>query len=663
MRGQNRVMRRDWVGCLTDARTWLVNQPRLAKRLFLAANDFALLLFAAWLALSLQGAWADSWTCVVVLLSAPAAGCFFLWRLGLYRIATRFIRSGDAARMYLALGLAILAWALLVFMVGRVGPGLVEPHSIVLVYAALACAFVRASRWLAVWLLRGALPPRVSSDAPRSVAVYGTGPAGVRLLEALRESTRYAPVAFIDDSPSLIGQRVGGLKVYREAKIKRLIERHGLREVLLALPHRSRNEMLEIVRRLSTYPLCVRIMPSIDDIAFGRASVSDHVLVDAIDLLGREPVAPDAVLMARTIRDKCVMVTGAGGSIGSELARQIVRCRPRCLVLLDHAEAALYAIRTEIADWLDAGTAGSNAPEVVAVLGSILDRAMLERVMRRYGVQTVYHAAAYKHVAIVEDNAVAGLRNNTFGTAAVAKAAARQNVERAILVSTDKAVRPTSMMGASKRLAELIFQAYAVEHRGDVIFSIVRFGNVLDSSGSVVRRFRKQIEEGGPVTVTDRQATRFFMSIPEAAALVMQACAMAKGGEVFALDMGARINIEALARTMIRLTGRTVRDEGNPHGDIPISYIGLRPGEKRHEERPIGREAAATEHPRIWRNEEPHPTMDDLAAELARLEAVLPDGRVDVIQTVISRIIADYRPEPQTHTASDVWPALSRALH
>ena len=452
-----------WFGFLTSLRVRLVDLPRLAKRTVLASNDFVLLLLAVWLAFSLRWGrfyWPESWHLMAILLGAPALGCFFLWRLGLYRIATRFIRGKDAARMYLALGVAVLVWALLVLMLAGTGnPELVVPRLVVLLYAVIACALVRSSRWVAAWLLKGAAPQRLRPGERRPVVIYGAGPAGVRLVEALREFPEYAPIGFIDETPSLIGQQVSGLKVYREAKIERIVQRDGVRDVFLAMPDRSRRELQAIVGRLAAHSLRVKTMPSIEDIATGRVSVTDLRPVDVADLLGRNPIPPDPVLLARAIRNKCVMVTGAGGSIGSELARQIVACEPRCLVLLDHSESALYAIETEITDQLERAAGVDHRPEIAAVLGTVLDMALLEHTMRRYGVQTIYHAAAYKHVPMVESNAVMSLRNNTFGTVVLAKAAVRSAVERVVLVSTDKAVRPTSIMGASKRLAELVFQA------------------------------------------------------------------------------------------------------------------------------------------------------------------------------------------------------------
>jgi len=560
-------------------------------------------------------------------------------------------------------------WALVVFMlVGTGDPSHVVPRSVIVAYGIVAAVMISASRWAGAWLLRGAAAPNLPHDL-RPVVIYGAGASGIELLEALRRSGGYDPVGFIDHAPSLIGQRISGLKVYRVEKLPRLVERDGIREVLLALPSHRRRERQEIIRNLSKYPVPVKILPSIEDIASGRVAVTDLRPVDVLDLLGRDPVPPDGELLGRAVGMRSVMVTGAGGSIGSELVRQILRQQPRRLVLYEISETALYDIETEIADALErrARTEAdrTQAPKIVSVLGSVLDETLLDRTIRQHEVETIYHAAAYKHVPIVESNPVIGLRNNTLGTSALASVASRLGVARVTLISTDKAVRPTSIMGASKRLAELIFQAHAADTDGSTVFTMVRFGNVLDSSGSVVRRFRKQIENGGPVTVTDRHVTRYFMSIPEAASLVIQASAMAQGGEVFVLDMGEPVRIDDLARTMIKRMGREVRDETNPDGDIEIEYMGLRPGEKLYEELRLEERTTPTEHPRIRRHSEPYLEKIELAKELSLLEEAMASGNLDVIQAVLSRTVEGYRPGPQAPEAEAKrpWPAVSRTLH
>lgn len=656
------------LGRLIDARATLVDWPRAAKRVLLSSSDFLLLLCAVWLAFSLRWGrnyWPDNWRMVTVFLGAPALGLLFLWWLGLYRTATRFMRSEDAARMYLAVGLAVLTWALLVFMVVGTGdPDRVVPRLVVVLYAILACTFIRSSRWVAAWLLRGAPLPRPPTNGRRPVIIYGAGSTGAKLAEALHDSAEYVAIGFIDEAPSLVGQQVSGLKVYREAKIERFMRRDGVKDVFLALPESRRHEFQVTASRLAAHGLRVKTVPTIKDMTAGHVAVTEAKSIDSSDLLGRDTIRPDIALLARGIEGKSVMITGAGGSIGSELTRQIVSCKPRCIVLVEHSEAALYAIHTDVIDQLDIGLNAAYRPEIIPVLGTVLDAALLEQTIQRYGVDVIFHAAAYKHVPIVESNAAAGLRNNTLGTAVLARVAEQLGVKRVLLVSTDKAVRPTSVMGASKRLAELIFQAYAAEPDTGTVFSIVRFGNVLDSSGSVVRRFRKQIEEGGPVTVTDREVTRFFMSIPEAASLVIQAGAMARGGEVFVLDMGERVKIDDLARTMIRLMGRTVQDDANPDGEIAIRYIGLRPGEKQYEELHIAESGRATEHPSIRRNDEPFMKKADLERALVTLEQALERESIQAIQDLLALTVEGYRPVPQpaghvTASAGSVTGALN----
>jgi FlaA1/EpsC-like NDP-sugar epimerase len=407
----------------------------------------------------------------------------------------------------------------------------------------------------------------------------------------------------------------------------------------------QRRERRAALQQLEQLKMRVRTLPAMEDLATGRVAVSDLRPVEADDLLGRDPVRPDALVLARNIAAKSVMVTGAGGSIGSELVRQIIGLRPKRLVLFDNSESQLYQIDLTAETLCQAARArGEAEPQIVAVLGSVLDAPTVRRVIEANEVETIYHAAAFKHVPLVEHNPVAGLRNNTFGTATLAEAAAACGVERFVLVSTDKAVRPTSIMGASKRLAEMILQARAAEGRGRTVFTMVRFGNVLDSSGSVVQRFRRQVEAGGPVTVTHPGMIRYFMSIPEAAGLVIQAGAMASGGDVFVLDMGEPVKIDDLARAMIRLMGREVRDADNPDGDIAIEYVGPRDGEKLSEELLIGENVIPTEHARILRSQEPFLAKAKLEPLLAELAAALEEDSVPAIKATLARAVENYRP-------------------
>ncbi len=662
---------------ISNARSLLIGQTRTVKRAVLMVNDLLLLSLAVWLAFSLRlvapyvPANPTLW---MVLISAPVAGVIVFHFLGLYRLVTRFLGYRGAARIFGGIGLSTLMWAVVVLMaIGTGDPSIWVPRSVIFLYPAIGGLLVWASRELAALLLVSGVSAQPRQPDRTRVLIYGAGAEGVQLLDALRRSRDHEAIGFIDDTPSLIGQQVAGLKVYRVSKLARFVERDAVKEVLLALPRRQRSERQEIIRRLAQHSVRVKTMPAMEDIATGRVSVTDLRPIDVDDLLARDPVPPNAELLTRSIRGKSVMVTGAGGTIGSELSRQILRQAPARLVLLELSEAALYEVETEIRDTLERLDASDGAkaaakPDIVGVLGSVMDARLLESTMRTYGVETIYHAAAYKHVPIVEANPVAGLRNNTFGTLALARMALRAGVERVVLVSTDKAVRPTNIMGASKRLAELVFQAAAAAG-AKTVFTMVRFGNVLDSSGSVVRRFRRQIQDGGPVTVTHRDVIRYFMSIPEAATLVIQAGAMAKGGEVFVLDMGEPVRIDDLARTMIRMVGLDIRDDANPLGDIAIRYVGLRPGEKLFEELLLdGGRTTATEHPRIRQNKEPFLPVQVLERELAQLEAAmqLDSGNLEAIKEILARTVEGYTPTPiekDAFEAAATWTPPGRTLH
>jgi FlaA1/EpsC-like NDP-sugar epimerase len=430
-----------------------------------------------------------------------------------------------------------------------------------------------------------------------------------------------------------------------------------------------------VIRSLEPLPVVVKTLPGLADIASGRVQISDLRPVDVDDLLGRDAVPPDPALLSRDIAGKSVLITGAGGTIGSELTRQVMRLGPRRVVLLELSEVALYEIEAE-ARQIAAGlqerhgeTAGDI--EIVPVLGSVLDARLVRLVLERDAIETIYHAAAYKHVPIVEENPETGLRNNSFGPLVLAEAAVEAGVTRMVLISTDKAVRPTGVMGASKRLAELVLQAMAEKPDTKTVFTMVRFGNVLDSSGSVVRRFRRQIEEGGPITVTHPDIIRYFMSIPEAAQLVIQAGAMASGGEVFVLDMGPPVKIDDLARTMVRLSGLEIRDEDNPDGDIAIDYIGLRQGEKLYEELLIGENATGTSHSRIMRNaDEPFLPLDRLTTELTALEKAMDTGDTGMLEAILKRTVEGYTAPSAVVEAvraeageEDEWQVPARTLH
>jgi FlaA1/EpsC-like NDP-sugar epimerase len=624
---------------------WLVGLGRHEKRVILAVNDFILFNLALWLAMSLRLGelfFPAAWDLFVVLGAAPCIGVATFFQLRVYRMVTRFIGGRGAVLTAAAVGLSGLYWGLLVHLSGVYS----VPRSVVLFYPVLAAALIWSSRQAAASFLMGLgveLPARPRERTQR-VLIYGADTAGVQLLEALERAGDSEPVGFIDPNPTLRSQYVGGLKVHLPDRMPGLIQRLAVDEVLLAMPKARRRDRQAALRQLESLKMKVRTLPAIEDVAAGHFTVSDLRPVETEDLLGRDPVPPDPALLARNIAGKSVMVTGAGGSIGSELVRQVIRQRPRRLVLLERSEAHLYEIDMEADALVRVMANPEAAPPVVAVLGSVLDTDLVRRTIEENGVETIYHAAAFKHVPIVEQNPVAGLRNNTLGTICLADTAAACGVERLVLISTDKAVRPASIMGASKRLAEMALQARAAEHGARTVFAVVRFGNVLDSSGSVVRRFRRQIEAGGPLTVTHPDMIRYFMSIPEAAGLVIQAGAMAAGGEVFVLDMGEPVRIDDLARSMIRLTGLEVRDEAHPDGDIAIAYTGLREGEKLYEELLLGANIAPTEHPRIMRSREPYLPRLEFDGMLGELRAAMAEGSVEAIRTILGRTVEDYRP-------------------
>ena len=651
-------------------RKWLIELPRFYKRVVLIFSDFALLTAVLWAALSLRYQTfyvPDGVFAALLFVAGPVTTVATFGALGLYRIVTRFMGYKGAVTIFLCVGLSMLIWALAVFMTGQHG----MPRTVVLTYGLAGALFVSASRLTAGLFLKriGIEIPSVSLELEsKPVLIYGAGQRGVELLSALRRVHDRHALGFIDDEPSMWGQYVGGLKVYRPEKVGFMIERRGIKEVLLAIPETQRIVRRQIVQKLEHYPVVVKIVPDMQEIASGKVGITDVRPLEVEDLLGREPVPPNAELLSRSIQSKSILVTGAGGSVGSELVRQILRQSPSCLVLMDISEPALYQIELEVREAMAAAPEQYGRIEVVAVLGSVLDERLVRSTISAHGVQTIYHAAAYKHVPIVEQNVAAGILNNTFGCAVIADAARDLGVERFVLISTDKAVRPTNVMGATKRLAELVLQAHAKDEDVNTVFTMVRFGNVLDSSGSVVRRFRQQIRQGGPVTVTHPDIIRYFMSIREAAELVIQAGAMATGGEVFVLDMGDPVKIDDLARLMIRLAGLEARSGDESGGDIEIVYTGLRPGEKLYEELLLGANTTSTEHPRIKRSGEPWLPSAELWQELEQLREAIKSGDLDAIRDILKRTVEGYRPgagmaEPEREAKEKLWAPPSRTLH
>ena len=647
-------------------RQGLLELPRHRKRALLVGLDFITLSALLWVLMSVRFGrlyWPQDQHTALLLLAAPVISIIAFAYSGLYRLVTRYLGSRGHTRIVGAVTIAVLVWSLLVFMGGQYG----IPRSVIISYGVLSAIAIMLSRHAIAWVLKaaGIALERIDSIKDRhGVIIYGAGPPGIELASALTRLPGRDVIGFCDVSPTLWGQYVGGIKVYRPEKLGRIIERFDVKEILLAIPSSERHLRRLVMKELENYPVAVNVMPSLDDIAAGRVAVTDLRPLDVADLLGRDSVPPISDLLSRNSRGKNVLVTGAGGSVGSELVRQLLGQGPARLILLDLSEPALFEIEMQAREAISG--LPEPRPEIAAVLGSVLDFQLVSEAMSRYNIQTVYHAAAYKHVPMVERNPGVGLTNNIFGTDVVAEAAIANRVERVVLISTDKAVRPTNVMGASKRLAELVLQARASQSPGTV-FTMVRFGNVLDSSGSVVGRFRRQIKAGGPITITDPEIIRYFMSIPEAAELVIQAGAMAQGGEVFVLDMGEPVKILDLARLMVRLSGLELRDEAHPQGDIELVFTGLRPGEKLYEELLIGGATTGTEHPRILRSDEPFLSPAELKRELDLLRAAIAIRDVDTIQAMLMRTVEGYRPDKDArvmeNVASTNWVGPSRTLH
>lgn len=633
----------------TVLRSYLLDMPRYHKRALLVLIDLALLSLTLWIALSVryQTLWVPpSLGSATLMVAGPLITIATLWHFGIYRLVTRFIGYYGIVQICLAVGLSVLTWSLLVFMGGQYG----IPRSVIAGYAVGGVLCVLATRWLIKLLLEsaGIRFPATDNRIRKASLIYGADAVGIALFNAVQRSRDRYIVGFVDPSPNLWRQYIGGLKVYSPERMPRLIEREQVQEVLVAMASDRYQERRWILRELKRLPVSVKVLPTYEDLSAGDVSVKSLRDIEVGDLLGRESVAPNVALMDRNTVEKSILVTGAGGSIGSELVKQIARRKPRRLVLLDISEIGLYQTENLAREILR--RSGSSTTELKVVLGSAADARLVDEVISANGIQTIYHAAAYKHVPMVENNPLTGVENNVFGALVTAQSASKHGVERFVLVSTDKAVRPTSVMGASKRLAELILQAEALKGSGTV-FTMVRFGNVLDSSGSVVPRFREQIRNGGPITVTHPDVTRYFMLIPEAAELVIQAGAMAQGGEVFVLHMGDPVRIDDLARLMVRLSNLEVRDADNPNGDIEIVYRGLRPGEKLYEELLIGAQTQTTEHPRIFKSDEPFIEPENLQAFLHDLKTAIGARNEAAIIALLKKIVEDYRPRAEMPAA------------
>ncbi|MFG0417571.1 polysaccharide biosynthesis protein [Pseudomonas sp. zjy_8] len=643
-------------------REFLVALPRRQKRLLQLAADMLLIWAALWLSFAVRlGDFfaakpfnGHGW----LFIAAPLIALPIFIRMGMYRAVMRYVGSDALLTIAKAVSLSALVLALAVYW--YIGPTAVVPRSMVFNYWWLSLLLLGGLRmamrqfFIGNWLDPLSLHGDADNGVAR-VAIYGAGTAGNQLLAALRLSKTMRPVAFVDDDAGVANRVIAGLRVYTPKHIQQMIDETGADEILLAMPSISRARRREILDALEPYSLHVRSVPGFTDLASGRVKVEDIQEVDIADLLGRDAVPPRQDLFERCIKDQVVLVTGAGGSIGSELCRQILASGARTLLLFEHSEFNLYSIHSELQQRIERE---SLSIRLVPILGSIRNFERLFDILQTWRVNTVYHAAAYKHVPMVEHNVAEGVLNNLVGTTNAAQASIKAGVANFVLISTDKAVRPTNVMGSTKRLAEMVLQALSresapllfgqeqgVHQVNKTRFTMVRFGNVLGSSGSVIPLFREQIKQGGPVTVTHPNITRYFMTIPEAAQLVIQAGSMGQGGDVFVLDMGSPVKIADLAEKMIRLSGLSVRDESTPHGDIAIEFTGLRPGEKLYEELLIGEDVKPTEHPMIMRAEEDMLPWEELKARLQALLAAVDEDDYARVRMLLRETVHGYVPE------------------
>lgn len=642
----------------------LVRLPRRYKRLVQIAMDAVLVWVALWLSFVVRLGDVDDIHPLGGHLWLFAAAPFFSIPLfihfGIYRTVMRYLGTDALIAIVKAVSLSTLILALAVYW-NRDTPAMI-PRSMVFNYWWLSIMLIAGLRLcMRHYFVGNWFSPEQPSKLggrdirlPR-VAIYGAGSAGNQLAAALRMGRGMRPVAFIDDDHNIYNRVIAGLRVYSPKHIQQMIDETGAVEILLALPSASRTRRRQILETLERFPLHVRTVPGFMDLASGRVKVEDVQEVDIADLLGRDAVPPQQGLFERCIRGQVVMVTGAGGSIGSELCRQIISTDPKVLLLFEHSEFNLYSIHAELEHRI---RRESLSVRLIPILGSVRNQERMFELMRTWAVNTIYHAAAYKHVPMVEHNIAEGVLNNVLGSLYTAQAALRAGVEHFVLISTDKAVRPTNVMGSTKRLAEMVLQALSLESAAVLFqdkeqvhqvnntrFTMVRFGNVLGSSGSVIPRFYEQIRKGGPVTVTHPNITRYFMTIPEAAQLVIQAGAMGQGGDVFVLDMGHPVKIADLAEKMIHLTGLSVCSETNPHGDISIEFTGLRPGEKLYEELLIGDNVSPTDHPMIMRANEEHLSWSDFKVVLARLLDAVEQDDYDLVRQLLRETVCGYKPE------------------
>jgi FlaA1/EpsC-like NDP-sugar epimerase len=612
----------------------IVSLNRYSKRVIAVLTDFSLCIFCTWLALVLR---LEELIIFKDFNFYPAIisiiiGLPIFWLFGLYRTIFRYTGSS----IIFTISVSTLVYGLLYFLVIGIYGIQTIPRSIGVIQPMILFFAIIISR-LGVKFIIGNHIHKGKVASKKNVLIYGAGDAGRQLLVALENSSEFKIKGFLDDNKQLHGQVLLGKKIYLPFKLERLINNYDIKLVFLAIPSISRSERNQIIKKLNDQKLIVKTLPTISEIVDGRITVSDIKDLNIEDLLDREEIKPDKKLLNKNVNSKTVIVTGAGGSIGSEICRQILKLNPYKLILLELNEFALYKIYEDLVSY-------NKNFEIIPLLGNTQDQKKLEMIFEVFKVDTIYHSAAYKHVPLVESNICEGVRNNVFSTLAVANAAVNKKISNLVLISSDKAVRPTNIMGATKRLSELCMQAIHANFKDiDINFSIVRFGNVLESSGSVIPKFKKQIKKGGPVTLTHKNVTRYFMSVTEAAQLVIQAGAMGKNCEVFVLDMGESIKIENLINKMINFFGFTVKNSENPDGDIEIKTIGLRPGEKLYEELLIGENPEDTTHPKIQKARDVYIFFDQLKVYLDNLKKLIEENKVDEVKNELNRVVKSYK--------------------
>jgi FlaA1/EpsC-like NDP-sugar epimerase len=624
---------------------YILNLPRITKRLIVLITDMGLCALTVWLAFFLLlGEWtllseqAQTAIFTSFILTIPVFNVF-----GLYRAIFRSSEWQSILAIIRATSAYGILYAALIFGVGFKG----IPPTIGLIQPILLVLAVGASRTIASYWLSKFYRPQLELTPIRGVLIYGAGTAGKQLLAMLRQNKEMKVLGFLDDNIKLQGQSLNGVTIYNPSDLPNLLQRLSVNDILLALPSVSRYHRNQILDSIAKLKISVRTIPSLNDLTMGKLVVNDLRELDIEDLLWRDPVEPNFDLLKKNIYQKVVVVTGAGGSIGGELCRQILTQLPKKLILIDQNEFSLYSISEELQiNFRNIDHLNGTLPLIVPILASVYDESTISSIFLNHSPEIIFHAAAYKHVHLVESNFTQGILNNTYGTICLAKVAVRMKVSKFILISTDKAVRPTSIMGASKRIAELVLQAMAADKVvcRDTNFSMVRFGNVLDSSGSVVPLFRRQIKQGGPITLTHPEVVRFFMTITEAAQLVIQSSSMAKGGDLFILDMGKPVKIYDLALRMVELSGLKVRDNTNPHGDIEIKITGLRSGEKLYEELLICDKHYPTAHPLIMSAQEQFIPLGELDLLLSELKEELSKHSLGRVKSILKKIVPDYSP-------------------